>query len=268
MGDFCARIEYPNPVMRFDDSQLMYRTPMLRMYSDQLLKAFQTSKNNFYSIVEGTGVYGESLKMLKNGEEAFQIAILDELTEEETYELIDSQFEIKLIKEQKHQLWRISGGNQNLLNQLSQALQDKKMNLDSIESEVKSNAINRLTSKLLNYKLDEPGQDTSFRTKMIHVDYPELRAVIYFLFNLASEPSSSKKIPIEDASSNIILQELCMDKILFYNPTTETIKFDKKFMPDLLKQCEPWSLAEGAGNKYKNKLAYERVLQESLEADN
>jgi hypothetical protein len=253
--------------MRFDDAQLMYRTPILSMYSNQLLKALQASKNNFYSIIEGTGVYGESLKMLKNGEEAFQIAILDELTEEETYELIDSQFEIKLNKEQKHQLWRISGGNQGLLYQLSQALQDSKINLDSIESEVKLNAINSLSSKLLNYKLDEPGQDTSFRTKMIHVDYPELRAAMYFLFNLASEASNSKKIPIEDASSNIILKELCMDKILFYNPITETIKFDKKFLPDLLKQCELWSLTEGAANKYKNKLAYERVLQESLEAN-
>ena len=238
---------------------------MLNMYTDHLMKALKASKKNFHCVMEGTGVFGESLKMLKNTDD-FQVTVLDDFDQEETISLIESEFQVKLTTEEKQKIWRISGGNQGILYQISQALDSKEITLDSIEAQIKSNAVTSINSKLLNFKLDEPSEERTFKEKMLNIDFPELRAVIYFLYNLTKESSKSIKIPIQDAANNIIIQELCMHKILFYNPSTEIIKFDKLFLPEVLKECEVWNFTEGTGSNYKNKVAYDRILKESLES--
>ena len=136
---------------------------------------------------------------------------------------------------------------------------------EEINKSIYENALNSIEAYFETLKDNEEQQD--IKEKIAGGEIMMIRAAMYFLKNLSGEENQQLKVENEEFSSNILMQELVIGRLLKYNPITEILSFDKGFLPTVLTKCSYWKLTSSWLDMKRNKFAYDKLCT-SLATDN
>lgn len=242
------------PLVIIEDAHLFFTEPSIESYFSMILQSIINSKIRAHWVIEGSGIYSNSLNLLVNSSEKFDWINIREYSKEEVFSILED-----MDPNDKEILWNCAGGNIQILNSIIDAIASESFKPANIHKQIFSNTVQEINAKFLQFKNAE--DDLNVTEKALGITQIQLRSMLHFLYNLCEEDCHQINIKPQEIADNPVIQQLCLMRLLYYNTHTETLGFDKLIIPNALKHTESWNLTTSILGRYKNKVAYRNSLK-------
>lgn len=264
LNRFCLENNKPTVLLRVEDTHLFYRSEATRDFFTNLVHSVIRNKG-CTCIFEGASQFEEALKTIKEHENSVNWFHIDDFNREETMEIL-VEAKPNLSEKEKELYWDWTYGNLSLVYNIASAIQADELTPTEITGTISKNTL-EIIDGYLNSLMD-PEEKLAISEKFMGISNLTMRAVLYVLKNLSEEKSQQISVTIEEFSNNIVMQDLVIQRLLSYCAVSETLSFDKGFLPKLLPQSSHWSLTTSWVQMKKNRYVYDKICGEKLPADN
>ena len=259
LNKYCTEVDRPTVILKLEDTHIFYRTEITKDFYTCLVQNILKSRGSA-CVLEGASQFESTLVLLKEHASTVDWFHFEDLTKEEASELW-AQAKPGLSEDDKAILWDSCFGNISLVHNMASAIADGEMTPSGLHTLIRENALASINSYL--DTLHDPENDTSLKEKALGVNEIGIRAVLYVLKNLAAEPNKQLQVEIPDFSTNGVMQELVIQRLLKYCAVTQTISFDKGFLPEVLPKISHWGLTSSWLEMRRNRYAYDKICSGS-----
>ena len=255
LNEYCLENNQPSVIIRLNDTHLFYRNEILKEFYTNL--AYNIIKNrNIPCVLEGASQFESTLLLLADNRDSISWFHVEDYTKKEAFD-VWTEDNKDLNERDKELLWELSYGNAGLVHNFSAALEEKGVSLAELQKTVWENALNSVNSYF--NSLNRIEEELSIKERLLGQSKLPLRSTLYMLKQLSLEKNQEISVEHSDFSTNPVMQELVIQRLLSYNAVNKVLKFDKGFLPKVLEASSYWKYTSSWTEMKRNKYAYDKI---------